>query len=123
MQRPTLTLRGGGHSPLPLRGNAPGMWSARYRPDCTGAQGSSRRWMTRAGAVIVGRIGRTSIWKHRREGCPSHPRARTHALQRSQLAYRPDRRHYTLECRTTAPRRADGAAEFLQAAICSVDGV
>ena len=39
---------------------APGMWSARYRPPCTGTR-SSRAWMTRVGAVIVGRIGRTSI--------------------------------------------------------------
>ena len=40
---------------------APGMWSARYRPDCTGAAGSLRAWRTSVGTVIVGRIGLTSI--------------------------------------------------------------
>src|SRR5271167_4787658 len=46
---------------------------------------------------------------------PRHPRARAHALQHSELAYRPDRRQETPECLTAAPRRADGAAEFLEA--------
>ena len=48
------------------------------------------------------------------------------ALMRSNMAsWRIDRtdgsRHF--ECRTAAPPRAGGAAEFLQRAICSVDGV
>ena len=53
--------KGAWSTPSTSRYRAPGMWSARYRPNCTGTAGSSRAWMTRVGAVSVGRIGRTSI--------------------------------------------------------------
>ena len=63
--------------------------------------------------MIVGRIGR-DVDPERRFNCRArHPRARAHALQHGELAYRPHRRQQTLECRTAAPRRAGGAAEFL----------
>ena len=63
-----------------------------------------------------GRQDRPHVHPERRFGCrPSHPRAGAHALQHCELAYRPDRRQQTFECRTAAPRRADGAAEFLLA--------
>ena len=71
--------------------------------------------MTRVGAVIVGRIGRTSIRNARFECRPRHPRAGAHALQHGELAHRPDRREQNFGCRTAAPRRADGAADFLHA--------
>ena len=71
--------------------------------------------MTRVGAVIVGRIGRTSIRNPASSVARSHSRAGAHALQHGELAYRPHRRQQTFECRTAAPRRADGAAEFLHA--------
>ena len=94
---------------------APGMWSARYRPPCTGTTGSSRAWMTRVGAVIVGRIGRTSIRNAASIVARAIPGL---ALMRSNIAsWRIDRTDGTqiLECRTAAPPRADGAAEFLPA--------
>ena len=62
------------------------------------------------------RQDRPDVDPERRFDCrPRHPRAGAHALQHRELAYRPDRRQQIPECRTAAPRRADGAAEFLQA--------
>jgi hypothetical protein len=53
--------------------------------------------------------------EHRFQCRARHSRARAHALQHSQLAYRPRRRRATPECLTAAPPREDGAAEFLHA--------
>ena len=54
--------------------------------------------------------------EHRFHCRSRHARACAHALERGELTYRPGRRgHKTLSCRTAAPRRADGAAEFLSA--------
>jgi hypothetical protein len=46
--------------------------------------------MTRVGAVIIGRIGRTSIWNVD-ASVARHARAGAHALQHGELAYRPHR--------------------------------
>src|SRR4051812_10181720 len=62
------------------------------------------------------RQDRPDVDPERRFECRArHPRAGAHALQHSELAYRPHRRQQTFECCTAAPRRADGAAELLQA--------
>jgi hypothetical protein len=53
--------------------------------------------------------------EHRFERRPRHSGARAHALQHSELAYRPDRGNERLECGTASPCRPDGAAEFLKA--------
>ena len=53
-------IHGAWSLPSTSSNRAPGMWSARYRPHCTGTM-SSRAWMTNVGTVMVGRIGRTSI--------------------------------------------------------------
>ncbi len=71
--------------------------------------------MTSVGAVIVGRIGRTSIRMFASTVARAIPGL---ALMRSNMAsWRIDRTdgNMTLGCRTAAPRRAGGAAEFLDA--------
>ena len=101
---------------------APGMWSARYRPPCTGT-GSSRAWMTRVGAVIVGRIGRTSI----RNTASSVARAIPGlALMRSNIAsWRIDRTDGSRPLSAAPLPHAERAARpnSCQRASCSVDGV
>ncbi len=116
--------QGAWSTPSTSRYRAPGMWSARYRPHCTGTTGSSRAWMTRVGAVIVGRIGRTSI----RNAASSDARAIPGlALMRSNMASwrnRPDTDGRLMLSAAPLPHPERMARPISwRRAICSTDGV
>ena len=115
--------KGAWSTPSTSRYCALGMWSARYRPPCTGTAGSSRAWITRVGAVSVGRIGRTSIRNAASNDARAIPGL---ALMRSHIpSWRTDRTDGALMLAATPlphPERTARPA-FWKRASCSIDGV
>ena len=72
--------------------------------------------MTKVGAVIVGRTGRTSIRKPVSNEARAIPGLAHMRSNVAKLAQRPNRRQADAERRARTPLRADGAAYLLEVA-------